>query len=187
MDIGVIAEDNSDVAVLYELTSKLITPNRFAFKRWVGGGCGMLRRKCAAWAKNLLQRGCTHLVVIHDLDTNLESKLREELTKYIKDIAFDRYIILIPIHEVESWLLADAAALQKVFNMNRIPQTPCNPEAIMKPKERLRDIVFKNTKKEKRYLNTIHNQKIAKELRIGELKRKCASFRSYPVFIANII
>ncbi len=73
MRIGIIAEEASDVEVLYELTCKLMNENMFSFKKFIGHGCGKLHRKCTAWAENLLLRGCSHLVVIHDLDNNDEA------------------------------------------------------------------------------------------------------------------
>ena len=57
--IGVIAEDTSDVEVLYELTAKLIEPNKFSFRRFVGKGCGKIKRKCGAWASALQTKGFT--------------------------------------------------------------------------------------------------------------------------------
>lgn len=181
MIIGVIAEEYNDVEVLYELTRKLIDDHAFSFKKFVGHGCGALRRKCRAWAVNLLMRGSTHLVVLHDLDMNDENQLRSELEHCVHNIAFEGRVILIPIREIEAWLLTDAKALKSVFNMPKIPKVPTNPEAIERPKEKLRDIVWKAATR--RYVNTIHNPKIAAACRISKL-RLCKSFRPYPKFIA---
>jgi len=182
MRIGVIAEENNDVEVLYELTRKLTDDHAFSFKKFVGHGCGALRRKCTAWAVNLLRRGSTHLVVLHDLDTNDENQLRSELEHCVQDIGFDGYIILIPRREIEAWLLVDGKALKSVFSMSKIPKVPTNPEEIERPKEKLRDIVWKAAAK--RYVNTIHNPKIAAESRISKIL-VCKSFRPYPQFIAE--
>ena len=54
MKIGIIAEDDSDVAVLREITLALLKPHRIGFKHFVGDGSGKLRRKCGAWARNLM-------------------------------------------------------------------------------------------------------------------------------------
>ena len=53
--IGVIAEEHNDVEVLLEYTAKLIARSSFSFARFVGHGCGAVRRKCRAWAENLVQ------------------------------------------------------------------------------------------------------------------------------------
>ncbi len=185
MKIGVIVEEDNDLDVLYQLTKKLVNSSRFSFKRkFVAHGCGMLRKKCKAWAENLLQRGCKHLIVLHDLDTHSESTLRKELEQHIKSIGFKAYLILIPIREMEAWLLVDSSALQKAFSMRKLPKVPTTPELIIDPKRKLAEIVWKDTRK--RYTNTVHNSKIAALIQISKLNSKCRSFRPYPVFISSI-
>ncbi len=180
MRIGVIAEGGSDVDVLYELSCKLMPENSFAFKKFVGQGCGKLRKKCTAWAQNLMSRGCSHLVVLHDLDENDEDELRKELSDRVSNVGFSGYVVLIPVREIEAWLLVDATALRTVFRLQRTPTVPRRPETVSRPKEKLRDIVWGAGKK--RYVNTIHNRKIAAQLRICRL-RKLRSFRPYPRFL----
>jgi len=175
MKIGVIAEDTSDVDVLYELTCKVIDENAFSFKPFVGHGCSKLRRKCAAWAVNLLKSGYPYLVVIHDLDEYDEGELRQELTKSVADIPYNAYLILIPIREIEAWLLTDAKALQKVFKLTKAPKLPGQPESIIDPKAKLKEIVWKNGKK--RYVSTFHNKRIAAEMSIAKAKVYC--FRAF--------
>lgn len=182
MKVGVIAEEKNDIEVLYELTCKLIKENSFSFSHFVGHGCGKLRRKCGAWAQNLMERGCTLLVVIHDLDTRNESELRASLEGHIKGLAFKHSVILIPIEEIEAWLLSDPNAIKTVFKMRKVPPVPSHPERIRDPKEFLTNLVDRNSKSH--YLNTIHNRKIAAELVIGSLKR-CPSFSRYPAFLVQ--
>jgi hypothetical protein len=180
MKIGVIAEDQTDIDVLYELTCKIIHENTFSFKKFIGRGCGKLRRKCYAWAKNLLAQGCDHLIVLHDLDNNNEDELRKELEKSINDFEYQSKIILIPIKEIEAWLLTDDVSLRDVFNMKRLPKLPRNPETVGDPKKKLRDIIWTNTKRY--YINTIHNKKIASSCRIKKVET-CKSFRPYSKFL----
>jgi hypothetical protein len=183
MQIGVIAEEHNDVEVLEEITAKIISKNKFSFKRFVGHGCGKFRRKCGSWAQNLLDRGCSHLVILHDLDVNDESKLRKDLQEQVRGIRFKGCIVLIPVHEIEAWLLADPEAICKTFNFRRVFKLKKNPELIIRPKEELRDLVWKHG--QKRYLHTIHNRKIAKNIKIRRLNA-CSSFIPYPKFVAHI-
>lgn len=182
MKIGVIAEENNDVEVLAEITRKLIPENSFSIAKFVGHGCGKLRKKCGPWARNLASRGCDLLVVLHDLDRAVESQLRSGLEGAVVDSTFKGKLILIPIEELEAWLLADAAALKATFTMSKQPNTPANPELIQSPKEFLRDLVWKSSKK--RYVNTVHNRKIAKNLNLDALKN-CKTYAAYPKFLSD--
>lgn len=184
MKIGVIAEQINDVEVLYELTCKLTPENSFSFKKFVGHGCGTLRRKCSAWARILAAKGCSHLVVLHDLDDRRETELRATLEGSLETILSESRVILIPVQEIEAWLLTDAKALKEVFNMRRIPKVPTNPEAVDSPKEKLADIVWREARR--RYVNTIHNKKIAAAARVSKVKT-CVSFRPYPRFISSSV
>lgn len=179
MDIGVIAEETNGVDVLYHFTSKLINESSFSFKKFVGHGCGKLRRKCSAWARNLLARGCSHLIVIHDLDSGDLGALHKELTAAVAHVPFEASLILIPVREIEAWLLTDPQAVAAVFKLRRDPKLPSRPETLQDPKKKLAQIVW--TAGKKQFVNTIHNAKIAKASRISMVK-KCKSFRPFPAF-----
>ncbi len=114
--IGIIAEDDSDVAVISHLTLSLLKPNIMGFKKFVGDGCGKLRRKCGAWALNLVQQGCHWIVVLHDLDEYDEVALRKGLEDAVANSGARAFIVLVPKRELEAWLLYDATAIARVFN-----------------------------------------------------------------------
>ncbi len=76
MKVGIIAEDDSDADVVREMMLSLLRPHRIGFKRFVGNGCGKLRRKCGAWAAILVRQGCPWIMVVHDLDVYDERRLR---------------------------------------------------------------------------------------------------------------
>ena len=180
MTIGIIAEDLSDVAVIRALTAKVVPKNQFSTKHFVGSGCGKLRRKCHAWAEVLCRRGCTHIVVVHDLDEENEHELRVTLESCVAQVSAKGVSVLIPVREIEAWLLTDAAAIQQVFNLRRRPRVPGNPEAIRDPKACLEELVWKGGSK--RYVNSIHNQRIAEHAQLASIER-CRSFRPYPEFL----
>jgi len=182
--IGVIAEDNSDIAVINEILEKYMETNSFAIKRFVGNGCGKLRHKCSSWAKMLSNSGCEHILVFHDLDRNCEKELRAELSSKVCKENYPKSLIVIPKEEMEAWLLSDLKALKVVFNLKRIPKKISCCESIISPKEHIRNIVWANGKK--RYLNTAHNQKIAKHSSISNFNR-CASYKPLDSYIRNKI
>ena len=183
MKIGIIAEDDSDVAVVRELTLSLLRPNRIGFSRFVGHGGGKLRRKCGAWARTLVRLGCPWITVVHDLDVYDEPQLRAQLTRAIAPARARVSVVLIPKREIEAWLLYDAKAIAAAFNENQQPKLPGNPESLSDPKEHLRQLIWKKYGKD--YLNTVHNGRIAKRIDVSILARS-ASFARHPVFTAVV-
>jgi len=182
MKIGIIAEDDSDVGVLRELTLTLLK-RPMGFSRFVGDGCGKLRRKCGAWAINLVQQGCPWIVVVHDLDQNDERELRAYLTGAIEPARAKAAVVLIPKKEIEAWLLYDARAIAQAFREPNLPQLPGKPESLSDPKKFMRDLVWKKYRKD--YLNTVHNAAIAKHIDPSRLN-KSGSFAPHVVFVRRV-
>ncbi len=162
MKIGVIAEDDSDVVVVKELTRSLMKPRKVGFKRFVGNGCGKLRRKCHAWAEILVRRGCPWIVLVHDLDEYDETALRTELSNAIVNSGAKATVVLIPRREIEAWLLYDSEAIAKAFNERKKPHLPHDPELL-----------------------SDHNELIAKYVDVSLLQRS-RSFARHPPFVSNI-
>jgi hypothetical protein len=160
MRVGIIAEDDSDVAVVRELTATLLRPRSVGYSWFVGNGCGKLRRKCAAWSGQLISRGCPCIVVIHDLDVSNETALRAELAAAIAPSRPRASVILIPRREIEAWLLYDGRAIARAFRQTRQPRLPGNPESLSDPKRHLRETVKKSYGRD--YVSTLHNGVIAR-------------------------
>ena len=165
------------------MTLKLLKPHKVGFKRFVGNGCGKLRRKCGAWARNLVQQGCSYLILVHDLDTCDEAELRTKLTAAIGPAGAKVSVVLIPKREIEAWLLYDAAALASAFNESKAPPLPADPEKLADPKSHLRELVWK--KYRKRYLHTLHNEKIAEHIQMS-LLRPSTSFAPQFIFAGKV-
>jgi hypothetical protein len=139
------------------------------FRRFVGGGCGKLRRKCGAWATILVKGGCPWIAVVHDLDEYDEAKLRADLEEAIAPARARVSVVLIPKREIEAWLLYDSHAIASAFREKRVPKIPGQPESLDDPKKCLRDLVHKTYGKV--YLHTVHNARIAKYIDTSLLTR----------------
>jgi len=184
--IGVIAEDRSDVEILEELASKLAPRRTFAVKKFIGYGCGRIRSKCHAWARNLRLQRCSSLVVIHDLDCNQLFQLQDEIGEALHPSPIANHVIVIPVREIEAWLLADQDAIVKALKLSKSIGKIPNPEAILRPKERLRDLVYFKSDKRKHYVNTIDNRKIASCANLKNLRR-CKSFVPLEAFLRTVL
>jgi hypothetical protein len=184
--IGVIAEDISDIDVLDELIKKILPQVKYSIKHFVGHGCGKIRGKSFQWAVVLKTKGCSTLIVLHDLDQHDLSVLRTQLSQALSNCPIPKNVIVIPIREIEAWLISDSLAIQKAMKLNgSIPPFP-NPEELIDPKKKIGDVVYLRSGKTKRYLNSAHNRKIAAELDLANV-RKCSSFLPLEEFVLGNI
>ena len=184
-NVGVIAEDESDVAVISRLMEKL-TKNSFVIRRFVGCGCGKIIGKCNAWATNLHIQGCRYLILVHDLDKKDLGALKLSLKKALDRCPISNHTIVIPIQEIEAWLLADSVAIAKVMNIRTPLKRISDPESINNPKEYLARLIYMKSGHTRSYINTVHNEKLARVCSINELKR-CGSFRLFQKFVVENI
>ena len=181
--VGIIAEDESDVASAKALIHRIANNEQIGIKKFVGKGCGRIKRKCNSWANQLKQKGCSTLIVIHDCDSNILADLHIKIKGALDPCAIANYLICIPVQEFEAWLLSDPDAIKSGMNLKLKPNIKGFPETINSPKEHLGELIYKFSKGEKIYLNTKHNEKIAKELSIEKVTKRCPSFVPFRNFI----
>ncbi len=183
--IGVIAEDVSDIDVLSELVGK-ITNHTYVIRKFVGYGCGKIKRECNRWARNLKEQNCSVLILMHDLDERDLPELKKELVDALYPSPIRNNIIAIPVKEIEAWLLSDEDAIRQGMNLrSKVSRIP-NPEGIHRPKEHLGRLVEQRSGGTKHYLNTVHNRRIASALTVEKVRR-CKSFLPLEQFIMKNI
>lgn len=183
--IGIIAEDESDVNSAKVLIKRIANNDHIGIRKFIGKGCGNIRKKCNAWANQLMLKGCSILILIHDLDTKDLNNLSGELSSALSPCPINKYMICIPVKEFEAWFLSDPEAIQRAMNLKKTPRIVGIPEQINSPKEYLGSIVFKTSQKEKIYINTRHNEKIARVLSVQKVKARCNSFALFYNFVIN--
>jgi hypothetical protein len=181
--IGIIAEDDSDVESAKVLIHRIANNEQIGIKKFVGKGCGKIKRKCNAWANQLKQKGCSALVVIHDRDSHILNELHIKIQAALDPCAIANYLICIPVQEFEAWLLSDPDAIKSAMNLNQKPNIKGFPETINSPKEHLGELIRICSKGERIYMNTKHNEKIAKKLSIEKVTKRCPSFVPFRNFI----
>lgn len=186
ISIGVIAEDDSDVDVIREVISKYINEDSYCLRRHCGKGCGRILGKCRGWAENLRRQGCRFLIVVRDLDRKDQAKLRSDIESILSTKIIDEFAVVIPIQEIEAWLLADHDAIRRTFGIKVSVSKISNPELVLDPKARLGEIVYLRSGKKRRYVNTVHNTILARNATIGAFSR-CKSYLPLDAFIKDRI
>lgn len=185
--IGIIAEDESDVEVVKILIGKL-TGKRFSVSRFIGKGCGPLKRKTPAWCKAFQRKGCQSVLLVHDKDRSDAMKLRAELENLLAGASLEVRVVVIPTEEIEAWLLADCDAIEKAMSLVKRPKEIAHPESVVSPKEHLARVVRVGSRNGmKQYVNSVHNQLIASNLRVSQLRQRCPSFQHLQAFVKSAI
>jgi len=183
--LGVIAEEENDVDVVRCIAAKIVR-REVPIEKFVGHGCSKVRAKCRSWASTLRDRGCRLLVILHDSDTVDPVEVKDELVQKLGSSPIALHIIVIPVREIEAWLLADDQAIGQAMKLSQPMKRVANPERVMNPKEHLRDQIFIRSGHKTRYVNTIHNKRIAAVCKLANLRR-CASFAPLELFLSTYL
>lgn len=184
--IGIIAEDDSDVECIKHIVLRNHPGRKIGFKKFVGHGCGKISRKANAWAEIFKKQGCNAIILIHDLDRNEKEVLYKKICKAFLPSPIKKYCICIPIEELEAWLLSDENAFKAIFNIKSILRLPQHPESIKSPKEYISKIVRSATENKVDYLNTKHNEKLAKIIDLNKIESKCPAYNELKTFIIKL-
>ncbi len=186
--MGIIAEDESDIKTL-KVFIRRVTDLRFKIRGHSTNGCGRLMNKCSNIAYYLMSKGVSHLIICQDLDTDDSKKLaylKMELLQKVSIIPnHDNIVcIVIPIQEIEAWFLSDVSVLKKNFSGFKMSKIN-HPENIRSPKEVIQKASRTDNWKP-RYVNTIHNEELAKDINIDKIWKKCPAFRPFYQFISEL-
>lgn len=185
IQIGIIAEDQSDFICIKTLIHRITGNYKLKTSKFLGSGCGKIKRKCNSWAINLKSKGCSFLFVVNDLDSNDLEKLQSELSQSLYPCPIKKHLIVIPIQELEAWLLTDPVGIQKSLKLKKCPKVKINTEMINSPKEHLRDVIYKASNHEKAYINTKHNELISETISIDLIRSRCKSFVPFYDFLKD--
>lgn len=179
--LGVIAEGDSDVAVIQVLLQRVAgTPVRT--RAAVADGCGRMQKHALPWSRQLYRQGCTHLMLVCDLDENALSDLSARLTQALQGAPIERRVVVIPVRTIEAWLLADHEAMNAEFRFRPPLKRNANPEGLLRPKERLGQLIEQRSGQRVRYNNRVHNPRIAAHAQVAHLRR-CPSFHGFEAFV----
>lgn len=180
---GVIGEDETDCAAIRVLIKRMVGEKTRVERRY-GNGCAEIYRKASAWMHELAKAGCTHVIVLHDLDRDPRNgQLKDEraLRTRLEALAVPRGIarlVCIPIEELEAWFWSDPQILQQIAR--RPVDASLNPHTIPKPKEKLMAL-SRSAAGAARY-STADNKDLARTLDLSLCAARCPAFRSLARF-----
>lgn len=183
---AVLGEDRSDAETLQVLIRGLAGNPRLSIKIKGYDGCGGLLRKGHRDLDEFARQGCDRFVVAYDADRDppllrYESARAQILAR--SSIAADTCCIVVPVQELEAWLLADLPAVVNILP-GWHPDPISNPERIQDPKEHLEKLSC-YSKHRPRYSHALHNPKLAEHIDLAVVERKCPSFAALASFVRS--
>lgn len=179
---AVLAEDISDADSIASIIRLIKNDKKISVLKQGYGGSGDLLKKGSAQIKAFNSaRDCDQFVICYDSDgEDLYKRKQDIIDKIIKPSGVKaNYCALVPVQELEAWFLADLNAVKSVFRRFDIAPEYPNPELLKSPKELLKHRL-KGLKPIPKYVNSIHNPKIAENLDLRAVLNKCPSFK--PLF-----
>ncbi len=158
---------------------------RLAVKSKGFGGCGELCRKAWSRIQNFADQGATHFIFCHDSDGNDPLEIQGKVEAAIKKKMVLNYphCIVVPVQEIEAWVIADEEAIRRVIPTLSVKAVP-RPQSIPSPKEWLKKESQRGRSKPL-YVPTIHNSKVMEQIDLKKLEMKCPAFRPLKQFVVS--
>lgn len=178
---GILGEDPSDTEMIKTLVRRIADDQSITIKTKGYSGCAEMLRKGATQLRLFHNLGCTRFIICYDADRD-DPKVRYK--KIIEDVIIPskiegEFCALVPIQELEAWILADLPAVSNVIKSWKPKEVFANPESRVDPKEELIKL-SELTKHRPLYTHAVHNPQVAKYINLESLAKKCAS--SLPLF-----
>lgn len=184
--LAILAEDDSDAEVLMHLVRRRLNDDRMPIKKKGYGGCAALCRKGARDIRTWAAAGVARVIVCHDSDGKPVDEVRRNvIDRVIKPSGFPGvHCIVIPVEEIEAWMIADEAAINAVIPSFRFKGHD-NPQSIASPKEWLRDQSRASNGKPL-YSPATFNPAVAMRLDLDRVAKKCPSLREFMAWLDSL-
>jgi hypothetical protein len=152
--------------------------DRISFK-----GKSLLFKRGATALRDLVERGVGKAIVCVDADGPTEDEVRARIEREIIAASGVQIpaVAIVPVQEVEAWILADIICVTKIFTSWQ-PREIQNPESIPSPKEHL-ERLSRDHRARPRFDSKVHNERLARFLDLDVVGRRCPSFRRLIAFV----
>lgn len=181
---GILGEDDSDVKTLKTIIRRIVNNNSIPIKGRGYDGCDEMLRKGAKDLKAMWAAGRRKFIVCLDADGPDPEPARATVRqKIVKPSQLDdACCIVVPVEEIEAWILADLDAVRRVISKFPQHHPIASPENVPNPKEHL-ERLSKDSRGIRLYEHSIHNEKVAMHLDLGLVKSKCHSYQPFENFV----
>jgi len=180
---GILGEDESDVQTLKVLVKRLARNQSLTVKTKGYGGCAEMLRKGARQLRLFKRLKVKRFIVWHDADgPDPEPKRQLVMQRIVKPSGLKTgCCIVVPVQELEAWILADIECAVKIFPSWR-PTPIENPERIPSPKDYVERLSREGGQRP-RYSHATHNEKMASHLDLKKVAAKCPAFGVLAAFV----
>ena len=184
--ICIFGEDESDTLALKHIIRKLRNDQSIPIKTKNFNSCGDMLSTGHRIMKLYHDEGCTSFVISYDSDGQKPiERQKEAYNRIVKASGLNvPSVILVPVEEIEAWILADNKAVQSVIKTWQ-PVEILHPETVSDPKEHLESIT-RGANRKARYYHASHNPIVAQHLDLSIVHKKCPSFRPLKDFITEL-
>jgi hypothetical protein len=177
-----VGEDDSDVNTIKVIIRRLAGNQKLAVRTKGYSGAGELLKNGSRRLQLFHGLGCSKFVVCLDADGADPGPSREKVeTRIVKPSGLQDCCIVIPVQEIEAWLLADIEAATQIFT-SWTPAAISYPEGIPHPKEHL-ERLSRDSRQRPRFSHAIHNERLAQYIDLGKVSGKCPSFATLANFV----
>lgn len=178
---AILGEDKSDVEMLNTLVRRIAKTSNLTIRTKGYTGCSELLCKGAKQIKAYYALGISKFIICYDSDRSPAKEHYDAIIEKIikKSGISGAFCALVPIQEIESWILADLQAVAKIIPSWKPPKEFSNPEMQNDPKEYLEKL-SRAANNKPLYVHAIHNPKVADHLNLEAIVNKCPS--SLPLF-----
>lgn len=182
---AILAEDRSDAEVLVILVRLIAGRGDLKVYKKGFGGCGELCRKAASHILDFSRQGASRFIICHDSDGKDPEIVRKSVRNGIGgkvDLKGLAYAIIVPVQELEAWIIADEKAITSAIRTLKIAEVR-KPEEITSPKEWLVRKSREGQRSKPLYDPATFNEQVARHLDISKVQAKCPSFRELVEFV----
>lgn len=186
---GLLAESQSDLETVRTLVRRISETKGAAFEGHYFTGCSSLVKGARHWTVDLAERGCGHIIIIHDLDCipgtqtlNDEAALRARIHQALRPIPVPT-LVCVPVEELEAWFWADDASVKRAAGPTA--KAAPDPAALRRPKEKL--IRLSQRRGRPSSYSTNMNPQLAEKLNLEICAAKCPAFKNLRSFVRGAV